>query len=89
MARRYLFEIQIDELHKLLMGNKLLARATGEAGKPPPLALDEHHYRKVRDHITETYPADESHSGEVLLVEILAALTSIDDKLARLLDKGQ
>ena len=89
MARRYLFEIQIDELHKLFMGNKLLTRAAGEAEKPPPLALDENQYRRVRDYITETYPADESHAGEVLLVEILAALRSIDDKLSRLLEKGQ
>jgi hypothetical protein len=89
VAGRYLFEIQIDELHKLLMGNKLLTRADGEAEKPPPLALDEHQYRRVRDHMTETYRADESHAGEVLLVEILAALRSIDDKLSRMQEKGQ
>ncbi len=93
MARRYLFEIQIDELHKLLMGNKPLTRMAGEAEMPPPLALDEHQYRRVRDYITQTYPADESHAGEALpveiLVEILAALRSIDYKLSRLLDKGQ
>ncbi len=33
---RYLFEFQIDELQELLMGNKLLVQAAGEAEKPPP-----------------------------------------------------
>ncbi len=53
------------------------------------MSLDEHEYRKARDNITETYPADDSHDGEFLLVEILAALRSIDDKLSRLPEKGQ
>ena len=85
MARGYKFEWQIEAIYNLLMAGTPLAAQS--QGPPPPLGLSREQIGRVNAYLDGLDESGEGAADRLLLVELLAALRSIDDKLTRLLER--